>query len=189
MRQIVCQRSLDTQCFSTHRMLKFNRRRVQRLTLHDFFVVVYSSAKPPGSYPRSATVLTVCQNGTSDMSQMDPDLVSATGLWHHIHNRVSANSFTDFVERIRRFAGSMVRSNGHFFPLIGMNTNWNLDFVAIPVRRRRNHCDIPFPDGSLFELSHQCGVSMVSSCHHNNTAGIAIQSVNDSRSMIPPDDT
>ena len=73
----------------------------------------------------------------------------------------------------------MVATHGHFFPLIGMNADRQINQVAIAIGLARDDCKIFLLDRPLLELIGERKMGLIGLGHDEHSARVAIEAMND----------
>ncbi len=131
----------------------------------------------------SAAIQTVAENGSAGVRQVDSDLMRPSGLRLCVQQRDAAVSLGDFEKCYGGSGGGVVFADRHLFPLVGMRTDRAIDQVAIAIGRWGDRCPVVLLDRPMFELLGELRVCEVVLGDQYDAAGIAIQSVDDARSV------
>lgn len=134
-----------------------------------------------------ASVQAIAQDRRSDVIEMNSDLVSAARFGQDSHLGEASVSREDFVKSRRWFAGGVTGSNRLFVALVGVPPDRRVDDVSVAVDRPGGDRQVLFLDLALVELLGQVHVDRIGFGDHDHAAGVAIESVDDTRPGGPAD--
>ena len=106
---------------------------------------------------------------------MHANLMRAAGFRRHPQRRETVEAFDHFVLRLRRPAGDVIAANRHFFPLIRVRADRQIDHVAVQFRAADHDRKIFFLHGARGELLGQRIMGGVGFGDDQHAAGVAIQ--------------
>src|SRR6056300_785670 len=75
----------------------------------------------------------------------------------------------------------MSAPNRHFFPLVGMDADWQINLILIELRLPLGDCQVGLFDRALFKLLGKNLVGRIATGHHDYATGITIKPVHDAR--------
>ena len=78
-------------------------------------------------------------------------------------------------------------ADGHLLPLVGVGADGQVDQVAVVIRYPTYDRGVLLLDRALFELGGECQVRCVIFRHDDDSAGIAVQSMDDTRTRAAAD--
>ena len=135
--------------------------------------------------PAPPTVLTIAQDGTADVVQVDADLMRAASFRQQLHRRKTLEPLQNLVKGLCRPAFAIVAANGHHLADVRMEPDRAIDDVAIPLRTARDQGEILLLDRTHGELFGQLGMGLIVAGDENHAAGVAVEAVDNARPARP----
>ncbi len=177
----------DGDRFACSRVREFDSLGVKCLAFDERLARVDAACNPPLRRTSPPAVLPIGDDGRSDVRQVNANLVRSARAWMNEHAGETTDAPGDFIKGLGRARAGTVMTHRHFFAEPRVGTDRGNNFVTIAVRRRRNDCQVLFSDGPPLKLLHELDVAQIGSRDDNDSAGIPVQPMNNSRTVRAAD--